>query len=214
MIAIVDYGVGNLFSLKSSLAALHIDAKVTGESEEIKRADKIILPGVGAFADAANKLRGCGLDAVLKNEAAQGKPILGICLGMQLLFEKSYEYGEHEGLGLIPGSVKPIADVIPKDFKVPHIGWNGLSFPKDASKSEIFRYLKEGDFVYFVHSYYCADCAPHVIATTEYGARLTAAAQNKNVYGCQFHPEKSGEVGLAILKAFAELGTDKEGEAQ
>lgn len=212
MIAIIDYGVGNLFSLKSSLAALCIDAKVTGDPEEIKRADKIILPGVGAFADAAKKLRDCGLDVVLKEEATQGKPILGICLGMQLLFETSYEYGEHRGLGLIPGSVRPIANVVSNAFKIPHIGWNRLSFPK--TKSPIFRYLNEGDFVYFVHSYYCADCTEHVIATTEYGAQLTAAAQNKNVYGCQFHPEKSGEVGLNILRAFAELGTDKEGEAQ
>ena len=212
MIAIIDYGVGNLFSLKSSLAALQIDAKVTGDPEEIKLSDKIILPGVGAFADAAKKLRDCGLDAVLKEEAARGKPILGICLGMQLLFETSYEYGEHRGLGLIPGNVRPIADVVSNEFKIPHIGWNRLSFPK--TKSPIFRYLNEGDFVYFVHSYYCADCREHVIATTEYGAQLTAAAQNKNVYGCQFHPEKSGEVGLNILRAFAELGTDKEGEAQ
>ena len=212
MIAIIDYGVGNLFSLKSSLAALQIDAKVTGDPEEIKRADKIILPGVGAFADAAKKLRDCGLDAVLKEEAARGKQILGICLGMQLLFETSYEYGEHRGLGLIPGNVRPIADVVTNEFKIPHIGWNRLSFPK--TKSPIFRYLNEGDFVYFVHSYYCADCSEYVIATTEYGAQLTAAAQNKNVYGCQFHPEKSGEVGLNILRAFAELGTDKEGEVQ
>ena len=212
MIAIIDYGVGNLFSLKSSLAALQIDAKVTGDPEEIRLSDKIILPGVGAFADAAKKLRDCGLDVVLKEEAARGKPILGICLGMQLLFETSYEYGKHRGLGLIPGNVRPIADVVTKEFKIPHIGWNRLSFPK--TKSPIFRYLNEGDFVYFVHSYYCADCQEHVIATTEYGAQLTAAAQNKNVYGCQFHPEKSGEVGLNILRAFAELGTDKEGEAQ
>ena len=212
MIAIIDYGVGNLFSLKSSLAALCIDAKVTGDPDEIRLSDKIILPGVGAFADAAKKLRDCKLDAVLKEEAARGKPILGICLGMQLLFETSYEYGEHRGLGLIPGNVRPIADVVSNEFKIPHIGWNRLSFPK--TKSPIFRYLNEGDFVYFVHSYYCADCTEHVIATTEYGAQLTAAAQNKNVYGCQFHPEKSGEVGLNILRAFAELGTDKEGEAQ
>ena len=202
MIAIIDYGVGNLYSLKSSFDFLEIKTKVTGDEKEIKNADKIILPGVGAFEDAAKSLRDCGLDKVVKEEAKSGKPIMGICLGMQLLFDKSYEFGEHEGLGLISGNVRPIADAIPAEYKIPHIGWNALSFPK---QSPIFKYINEGDFVYFVHSFYCADCDDEVIANTEYGGILTAAAQKDNVYGCQFHPEKSGDVGLKILKAFSEL---------
>ena len=202
MIAIVDYGVGNLFSLQSSLAAIGAEVTVTGDPAVLKAADKIILPGVGAFEDAARKLRESGLDVVLKEEAAAGKPLMGICLGMQMLFEKSYEYGEHEGLGLIPGSVKPIRDVIPADYKIPHIGWNGLHFQKE---NPLFKYVKEGDCVYFVHSFYAADCDDSVVATSEYGAELTAAVARDNVYGCQFHPEKSGNVGLAILKAFNEL---------
>ncbi|MBQ3016168.1 MAG: imidazole glycerol phosphate synthase subunit HisH [Clostridia bacterium] len=202
MIAIVDYGVGNLFSLASSLSAIGADAAVTGDSDVIRRAEKIILPGVGAFGDAKEKLFSSGLADALKEEARGGKPILGICLGMQLLFDKSYEYGEYEGLGLIEGEIRPISDVIPKDLKIPHIGWNALNFV--GEKNEIFKYLSEGDFVYFVHSFYGASC-PDVIATSEYGYPLTAAVARGNVYGCQFHPEKSGEVGLKILKAFAEL---------
>ena len=202
MIAIVDYGVGNLFSLKSSLDAIGADCIVTAEESVLRSADKILLPGVGAFEDAAGKLRDSGLAALLKELAAEGKTLLGICLGMQLLFEKSYEYGEHEGLGLIPGSVRPIRDVIPADYKIPHIGWNTLHFRQDCP---IFRYLSEGDCVYFVHSFYAAECDAYVTATAEYGAELTAAVARDNVYGCQFHPEKSGSVGLSILKAFAEL---------
>lgn len=202
MIAIIDYGVGNLFSLKSSFAAIGADVTVTAEENVIKSADKIILPGVGAFADAAEKLRAAGLADVIKEEAAAGKPLMGICLGMQLLFDKSYEYGEHEGLGLIKGNVRPIADVIPGNYKVPQIGWNALHF---VGESPLFRYIKNGDCVYFVHSYYAADCDEAVIATTEYGAQLTAAVADKNVFGCQFHPEKSGNMGLNILKAFAEM---------
>ena len=205
MIAVVDYGVGNLFSLKSSLASIGAEAVVTGDEKVIRSADKILLPGVGAFEDAARKLRECGLDKVICDEAAKGKPILGICLGMQMLFEKSFEYGEHKGLGLIKGEVRPIAEVIGEGLKIPHIGWNSLDFPKNKEKNEIFKYLNEGDFVYFVHSYYGANCEESVIATSEYGAPLTAAVANKNVYGCQFHPEKSGEVGLKILKAFCEI---------
>jgi len=205
MIGIVDYGVGNLFSLKSSFAALEIETEVSGDPDKIRSWDKIILPGVGAFGDAADKLRACGLVSLLREEAAKGKPILGICLGMQLLLEKSYEYGEHEGLGLIPGSVEPISPKIPSDYKVPHIGWNALHFPKDKPVSPIFRHIKEGDHVYFVHSYSGVNCDSSVIATTEYGAELTAAVGRDNVFGCQFHPEKSGEVGLKILKAFCEL---------
>ena len=202
MVAIVDYGVGNLFSLRSSLAFIGADAVVTSDPCVLKKADKIILPGVGAFGDAAAKLRETGLGAVVVEEAGKGKPILGICLGMQLLLEKSYEYGEHEGLGLIPGEIRPIADVIPADLKIPHIGWNALYFGEN--KHPLFRYLSEGDHVYFVHSYYGANCAESVIATAEYGAPLTAAVAKDNVMGCQFHPEKSGAVGLAILRAFCE----------
>ena len=202
MIAIVDYGVGNLFSLNSSLRCIGAESVVTADEAILRSADKILLPGVGAFEDAARKLRESGLADLLKELAGQGKPLLGICLGMQMLFEKSYEYGEHEGLGLIPGSVKPIRDVIPEDYKIPHIGWNGLHFQKE---NPLFKYVKEGDCVYFVHSFYAADCDDSVVATSEYGSELTAAVARDNVYGCQFHPEKSGNVGLAILKAFNEL---------
>ena len=205
MIAIIDYGVGNLFSLGSSLAALGIDSVVTDDENIIRNADKIILPGVGAFRDASEKLSERGFDKLLKELAAEGKPIMGICLGMQLLFEESYEFGRYKGLGLIKGSVKPIADVIPTDLKIPHIGWNGLNFPENKAKNEIFKYVNEGDCVYFVHSYYATDCEDAVIANTEYGAPLTAAVASGNVYGCQFHPEKSGNVGLSIIKAFAEI---------
>ena len=203
MVAIVDYGVGNLFSLKSSLSAIGAEAVVTADAEVLRAADRIILPGVGAFGDAVMKLRATGLDKVVLEQAALGKPIMGICLGMQMLFEKSYEYGEYDGLGLIPGAIRPISDVIPKDLKIPHIGWNGLHFK--GEKHPIFKYLKEGDFVYFVHSYYGAECEESVVATSEYGAELTAAVARGNVCGCQFHPEKSGNVGLSILKAFCEM---------
>ena len=202
MIAIIDYGVGNLFSLESSFAAIGAEVTVTADPAILRQADKLLLPGVGAFEDAAKKLRQSGLDAVVKELAAKGKPLLGICRGMQLLFDESYEYGCHKGLGLIPGGVKPIADVIPKELKIPHIGWNALHFQKDCP---IFREIKEGDCVYFVHSFYATSCEDFTVATAEYGAALTAAVAKDNIYGCQFHPEKSGAVGLKILKAFAEL---------
>ena len=202
MVAIIDYGVGNLFSLKSSFRAIGEEAVVTGEPEVIRSADKLVLPGVGAFGDAAALLRKNGMDQVVCAEAAAGKPLLGICLGMQLLFDYGVEYGRHEGLGLIPGSVQPIRPVIPAAYKVPHIGWNGLHFPEE--KSPLFRYVQEGDCVYFVHSFYGADCAGSVIATAEYGPELTAAVAKGNVYGVQFHPEKSGNVGLNIRRAFCE----------
>ena len=203
MIAIVDYGVGNLFSLNSSFRAIGAEVVVTSEPKTIREAERIILPGVGAFADAAEKLRQSGLDQVILEETKKGKPLLGICLGMQMLFERSFEYGEHRGLGLIPGSVRPIKDVIDEGLKIPHIGWNPLHFK--GEKDVLFKYIKEGDCVYFVHSYYAADCEPNVIATSEYSAELTAAVRNGNVWGAQFHPEKSGPVGLAILKAFCEV---------
>ena len=202
MVVIVDYGVGNLFSLRSSFAAIGVEALVSADKAVIAGADRIILPGVGAFEDAAAKLRAQGLDRLLCALAAAGKPILGICLGMQLLFEKSLEFGEHNGLGLIEGTVIPIAQVIPEDYKVPHIGWNALVF--STKSTPLFRYIHEGDYVYFVHSFYASGCQKYTIATAQYGAPLTAAVQKGNVFGCQFHPEKSGEVGLNILRAFCE----------
>ena len=202
MTAIVDYGVGNLFSLESSFMAVGEDVVVTSEPEVIRKADRIILPGVGAFRDAAKKLKESGLDEVVKEEALSGKPLLGICLGMQLLFDKSFEYGEYEGLQLIPGNVRPIRDLTKDTLKIPHIGWNPLVF---RNETPLFKYIHEGDCVYFVHSYYAADCAPYVTADTEYGAYLTASVQKENIFGCQFHPEKSGDVGLSILKAFTEI---------
>lgn len=205
MIAIVDYGVGNLFSLKSSLCVIGAEVQVTGDAEVLRNCEKIILPGVGAFEDAIGKLRETGLDKVIIEEVEKGKPLLGICLGMQMLFERSYEYGEHKGLGLIEGNVKPIAPIIEEGLKVPHIGWNGLIFPKEKQKSVLYRYLEEGECVYFVHSFAAMDCDHTVTATAEYGAMLTASVEKGNVFGTQFHPEKSGEVGLRILKAFCEL---------
>ncbi len=205
MIAIVDYGVGNIFSLCSSFKYIGADIELTSDVAKIKRADKVIFPGVGAFRDAESKLRATGLDKVVIDEAKSGKPFLGICLGMQMMLTKSYEFGEFDGLNIIPGNVVSMEGVVPKDYKIPHIGWNKLIFPKDKPKSEIFRYVNEGEHVYFVHSYYCTDCAPDTIATTEYGAELTAAIARDNVFGVQFHPEKSGEVGLNILRAFNEL---------
>ena len=204
MIAIVDYGVGNLFSLCSSLKSIGADVVVTPDEAVIRSAERIILPGVGAFADAAAKLRATGLDRVIIEEAAAGKEIMGICLGMQMLFDESHEYGVHKGLGLIPGRVIPMAGYIPEGLKVPHIGWNPLLLK--GGHHPLLRYVKEGDCVYFVHSYFAADCDESVIATAEYGRELTAAVARGNVMGCQFHPEKSGGVGLSILKAFCEGG--------
>ena len=203
MTAIIDYGVGNLFSLKSSFGAIGEEVIVTSDPEVLRGADRLILPGVGAFGDAADKLSESGLDKVLVGEAKKGKPIMGICLGMQLLLERGFEYGEHEGLGLIKGDIRPISDVIPENLPVPQIGWNALRIK--GEKHPIFKYINEGDHVYFVHSYYAANCEESVIADTEYGAYLTAAVASGNVCGCQFHPEKSGEVGLKILKAFCEM---------
>ncbi len=204
MIAIIDYGVGNLFSLKSSLSHIGIDAVVTNDKDTIQKADKIILPGVGAFGDAIKKLKSSSLATLVCDEAKKGKPVLGICLGMQLLFEKSFEYGEYEGLGLIEGEIRPIKDDVAEDVKIPHMGWNSLSFGEN--KNELFKYLNEGDFVYFVHSFYATKCDESTIATSQYGTTITAAVAKNNVYGCQFHPEKSGETGLNILKAFCEIG--------
>ena len=202
MIAIIDYGVGNLRSVEKAFQFVGHDAQVTSDIDKIKSASHIVLPGVGSFIAGMNGLKETGFQELILSQAQTGKPILGICLGMQLLFEKSYEYGEHPCLGLIPGAVRPIAELIPEDLKIPHIGWNALHPERE---NPLFRYIKEGDFVYFVHSYYAADCGEALIASTHYGAPLTAAVAKDNVYGCQFHPEKSGEVGLKILKAFCEL---------
>ena len=202
MIAIVDYGVGNLFSLISSFKKIGADIAVTSDPEVIKASDRIILPGVGAFEDAAKKLQDSGLDKVIIDEAHKGKKIMGICLGMQMLFEKSFEYGEHDGLGLLKGSIVPMQGSVPQELKIPHIGWNALHFTR---QSDLFKYINPNDCVYFVHSFYATDCDDSVIATAEYGKELTAAVQKDNVMGCQFHPEKSGTVGLNILRAFCEM---------
>ncbi len=200
MIAVLDYGAGNLFSLKSSLNSLGLDCAISADKNFISSCDRVILPGVGAFGDAAKKLKDSGLFDFIKEVAAQGTPLLGICLGMQLLFEKSYEYGEHVGLGLLSGEVCPLsADV---GLKVPHMGWNSLHFVKS---NLLFKYVNEGDYVYFVHSYHVKNCEESLIATTEYGVDVTAAVGKGKVFGTQFHPEKSGRVGLKILKAFAEV---------
>lgn len=205
MIGIVDYGVGNLFSLKSSIKAIGFDTVVSGDRNELSACERIILPGVGAFGDAADKLRLCGMDEYIKEEAARGKPILGICLGMQLLFDEGLEYGCHKGLGLVPGRVCSLREKLPDSYKVPHMGWNALNFPKDKEKSRLYKYTNDGDYVYFVHSFYATDCGSCVSATADYGFPVTASAEKGNVFGTQFHPEKSGDVGLKILKAFAEI---------
>ena len=202
MLAIIDYGVGNLYSLSHSLTHLGIENVITRDPEIIASAERLILPGVGAFGDARKKLDDTGLTSLIIRRAREGTPLLGICLGMQMLFDKSYEYGEHEGLGLIRGQVQPIAEAIPAGLKIPHIGWNALHIKKE---SPLFSGIRDGDCVYYVHSYYAAGCDESVIATSEYGAELTGAVQRGNIFGCQFHPEKSGSVGLNILRAFAQL---------
>lgn len=202
MIAIIDYGVGNLFSLSSSLNYIGAESIVTAEESVIRRCSHVILPGVGAFGDAVEKLRKTGLDRVVMQEAAAGKPLLGICLGMQMLFERSYEYGCHEGLGLLPGEVVPMKGRIPEALKIPHIGWNALEVKQ---KIPLLKYVEEGDHVYFVHSYFVDGDHENAAAVTEYGTNICATAAKGNVMGCQFHPEKSGGVGLKILKAFCEM---------
>ncbi len=199
MVGIIDYGVGNLFSLRSSFAAIGVDAVISGDAEVLGACDRLVLPGVGAFGDAAAKLRQSGLDEFVRRQAAAGKPLLGICLGMQLLFEKSYEYGIHVGLGLLQGQVVPMAGRIPGSLKIPHMGWNALKLEKES------RLLLDGEYVYFVHSYFAIHCEPSLAATAEYGIPITAAVEQGNVFGCQFHPEKSGDAGLAILKRFSEI---------
>ena len=202
MIAIIDYGVGNLFSLCSSFRAIGQDVVVSGDRAVLDQADKLILPGVGAFEDAIAKLRSTGLDAFVAEKAVAGVPLMGICLGMQLLFEKSYEYGEHEGLGLLKGQVVPMPGRLPAGLKIPHMGWNQLTKTKDG---QLLKNIKTGDFVYFVHSYFAVNCEESLAAVTDYGMAMTAAVEKGNIFGCQFHPEKSGEVGLRILQTFCEL---------
>ena len=203
MIAIIDYGVGNLFSLCSSFKSLGAEICVTGDVKIIKKAEKIVLPGVGAFEDAIKKLRDLSLDQVIIDEVKNGKALLGICLGMQMLFEKSYEYGEHDGLALLKGKVVSMEKRIPGNHKIPHIGWNALNILND---NPLFKYINSGDCVYFVHSFFADECEESLIATSEYGIDITAAVAKDNIFGCQFHPEKSGETGLKILKAFCEYG--------
>lgn len=201
MIAIIDYGVGNLFSLRSSLEMIGAESVVTSDEKVIRAADKILLPGVGAFEDAKRKLSESGLDKLIVELVKGGKKIMGICLGMQMLFERSFEYGEHEGLSLLRGSVIPMQGSIPEGLDIPHIGWNKLKIHSDHP---VFKYTNDGDFVYFVHSYYASGCEDSILATTDYGIDMTAAVAKDNVAGMQFHPEKSGECGLNILRAFAE----------
>ncbi len=207
MIAIIDYGVGNLFSLSASLKFLGAETKVTNKEEDLRTADRIILPGVGAFEDAIAKLRATGLVEAILEETEKGKPLLGICLGMQLLFETSYEYGEHKGLGLIPGEIASIEADLParpsgEKLKVPHIGWNSLHL---KNEDPLFKYIKEGDYVYYVHSFYGKNCLENTIASSNYDIEITGTVRRGSVYGTQFHPEKSGNVGLNILRAFMEL---------
>ena len=201
MIGIIDYGVGNLFSLRSSFEAIGAQTFVSGDEKELAKADKLILPGVGAFGDAAEKLRQTQLDIFVRQQAEKGVPLMGICLGMQLLFEKGFEYGEHEGLGLLKGKVIAMKGRLPADLKIPHMGWNALKIVNSGSKLLIN--TNEGDHVYFVHSFYAEGCADSLAAVAEYGIPITAAVEKGNIFGCQFHPEKSGEVGLNILRAFA-----------
>jgi len=200
MVGIIDYGVGNLFSLQSSFKAIGEEAFVSGDTAELSKADRLLLPGVGAFEDAAKKLRASGLDAFVRQQAAAGKPLLGICLGMQMLFEKSFEYGEHEGLGLLKGQVVPMAGKLPAELKIPHMGWNALEVKQGKLLSGV-----NGEYVYFVHSFYAEGCGDSLAAVTEYGIPITAAVEQGNIFGCQFHPEKSGNVGLSILRKFCQL---------
>ena len=200
MVGIIDYGVGNLFSLRSSFAAIGEPVVVSSDPEVLRKADHVLLPGVGAFEDAVQKLRATHMDEMVFEAVCAGKPLMGICLGMQMLFEKSYEYGEHQGLGLLKGEVIPMDGLLPKDLKIPHMGWNALNITQPNGK--LFRGTKEGDYVYFVHSYFASGCEDSLAARTEYGRWLTAAVEKDNIFGCQFHPEKRGEVGLDILRGF------------
>ncbi len=202
MVGIIDYGVGNLFSLNCSFEAIGQKTIVSDDPAVLRNASHIILPGVGAFEDAARKLRDSCLDTFVKEQVKEGKPVMGICLGMQMLFDRSFEYGEHPGLGILSGSVVPMEGKIDIALKIPHMGWNQLHFKKP---SQLFTHINDGDYVYFVHSYFAAQCEDSLSAVTEYGMEMTASVEKDNVFGCQFHPEKSGNVGLNILRAFCEV---------
>ena len=207
MIAVIDYGVGNLFSLLSSLKYVGLDTKLTNDIEEIKNANGIILPGVGAFRDAIGNLEKYGLKETLINEAKNGKPFLGICLGMQMLFEKSYEYGEYEGLGLINGTVEEIKKYIPEnsDLKIPHMGWNSLIINERFKDDKILKDVDNNEYVYYVHSYFAKTDMKNIVTYSEYVTKISGIVKNENVYGMQFHPEKSGDTGLKLLKNWGEL---------
>lgn len=206
MITVIDYGVGNLFSLKSSFSYIGEEVEITGDVKKIENADKLILPGVGAFGDAIAKLKEKELDKVVLEKVNENTPVMGICLGMQLLFEKSLEFGENDGLGIIGGVVRPLGEISGKALKIPQIGWNSLNI---LQPHPVFKYVNQGDFVYFVHSFYGkATNSDDVISTADYGGAVTAAVAKNSVIGCQFHPEKSGKVGLGILKAFSEWRPD------
>lgn len=200
MIGIIDYGVGNLFSLQASCKAIDQDVFVSGDGAELQKADRLILPGVGAFPDAVKKLNDTGMADFVREEAAKGTPLLGICLGMQLLFEESLEYGRHPGLGLLKGQVVPMEGRLPEGLKIPHMGWNALN----VTGGRLLEGLG-GQYVYFVHSFFGENCADSLSAWTDYGIPITAAVEQGNLFGCQFHPEKSGSVGLSILRRFAEI---------
>ncbi len=202
MIVIIDYSVGNLFSVKNALSKIGIENKISSDKDEIMKADALILPGVGAFRDAMNSLENSGLIPTIKEFIKTGKPLLGICLGMQLLYEKSYEYGEYQGLGFIKGEICPMKSDLVQDLKVPHMGWNNLKFNKN---NEVLKYINEDDYVYFVHSFYAKSNWDEVVAYVDYDVKIPAIVNNGNVYGMQFHPEKSGDVGLNLLKAYGEL---------
>lgn len=207
MIAVIDYGVGNLFSLLSSLNYVGLDTKLTYNIEEIKNAKGIILPGVGAFRDAIGNLEKYGLKEILINEAKNGKPFLGICLGMQMLFEKSYEYGEYEGLALINGTVEEIKKYISENsnLKIPHMGWNSLMINDRFKNDKILKDVNNNEYVYYVHSYFAKTDMKNIVTYSEYGTKIPGIVKNENVYGMQFHPEKSGDTGLKLLKNWGEL---------
>ena len=198
MIGIVDYGMGNLRSVQKALEYVGCPAFISGDATRLARADKLVLPGVGAFRDAIATLRETGLDELIVRAVQAGTPTLGICLGMQLLFDVSYENGEYQGLGLLPGRIVRLPDTV----KVPHIGWNSLRI---LQREPLFAGLPEEPYVYFVHSYYLKTEAPVVSAVCDYGTVVQAAAQRDNLFAVQFHPEKSGDVGLRILKNFGGL---------